>query len=113
MVTRTHHLFNLIGVAYIVVHIRKMIIDFLAYACVVLVFVGELNGLLISSHVPEQAACNSTNVSQQNILNKSEMLVLITYAIHYTDIIHYFVRHHEDMPIEIYHCRFVSYALST
>jgi len=90
-----------------------MIIDFLAHVCVVLVFVGELNDLLISSHVPEQAAYNSTNVSQQKILNKSEILVLITYVIHCTAIIHYFVRHLQDMSIEICHCRFVSYAPST
>jgi hypothetical protein len=40
---RKHHSVNLLGITYLVVHIRKMIIDFLAYACVVLVFAGELN----------------------------------------------------------------------
>ena len=37
MVTRTHHSVRLLGIAYLVVHICKMIIDFLPYACVVLV----------------------------------------------------------------------------
>jgi len=40
---RTHHNVNLLGITYLVVHIRKMIIDFLAYACVVLVVADELN----------------------------------------------------------------------
>jgi hypothetical protein len=111
--TRTHHSVSLLGIAYLVVHIRKMIIDFLAYAYVVLVSVGELNDLLMSRHMPEQAAYNSTHVSQQSILNKSEMLVLITYVIHFTVIIHYFVGHRGDMPIEIYHYRFASYTPST
>ena len=45
MVTQKHHSVTLLGIAYLVVHNRKMIIDFLAYPCVVLVFVGELNGV--------------------------------------------------------------------
>jgi hypothetical protein len=45
MVTRTHHSVNLLRIVYLDVHIRKMIIDFLAYACAVLVFLGELNGV--------------------------------------------------------------------